>query len=111
MNAGVPWKLGPASDADASAENNLRAQIKTQPAWIAKGERRAKEIEQEFAGKKVVDLLPPAAPLNAPAPALPPAMTLPPATNPPPPEVTRPSLDLKPPPPPKPTLSDLPVPK
>jgi TPR repeat protein len=51
--------------ADANAESSLRAQIKAQPAWIAKGERRAKEIEQEFAGKKVLDLLPPPAPLDS----------------------------------------------
>ena len=51
--------------ADPSAETSLRAQIKAQPAWIAKGERRANEIEQEFAGKKVIDLLPPPAPLDA----------------------------------------------
>jgi hypothetical protein len=50
--------------ADASAEANLRAQIKSQAAWIARGERRAKEIEQQFAGKKVTDFLPAAAPLD-----------------------------------------------
>lgn len=50
--------------ADASTETALRAQIKSQPAWIAKGERRAKEIALEFAGKKVVDLLPPPASLE-----------------------------------------------
>lgn len=50
--------------ADAGAEANLRTQLKSQPASITKGEQRAKEIEREFAGKKVVDLLPPAAPLG-----------------------------------------------
>ncbi len=50
--------------ASASAETALRAQIKNQKSWIAKGERRAKEIEQEFAGKKVSDFLPPPAPLD-----------------------------------------------
>lgn len=53
--------------ADANGENSLRAQIKSQPTWIAKGERRAKEIEQEFAGKKVVELLPPVSSLHVPA--------------------------------------------
>lgn len=53
--------------ADPNAETTLRARIKAQPSWIAKGERRAKEIEQEFAGKTVADFLPPAAPLNVPA--------------------------------------------
>lgn len=50
--------------ADASAEQSLRAQIKSQTTWIATGERRAKEIEREFTGKKVTDFLPPPAPLN-----------------------------------------------
>ena len=50
--------------ADASAEQGLRAQIKAQPTLIATGERRAKEIEAEFAGKKVADFLPPPAPLS-----------------------------------------------
>lgn len=52
--------------AAAGAEQSLRAQIKSQPAWIATGERRAKEIEREFAGMKVADLLPPPAPLDEP---------------------------------------------
>jgi len=50
--------------AQAQAEEALRAQLKTSyPPWITKGERRAKEIEVEFTGKKVVDYLPPPAPL------------------------------------------------
>lgn len=53
--------------ADANAEQQLRQRIKAQPSWIAKGERRAKEIQQEFAGKKVADFLPPPAPFDAPA--------------------------------------------
>ena len=96
--------------ADPSAENNLRAQIKAQPVWIAKGERRAKEIDREFAGKKVVDLLPPAAPLNVPAPVLPPPSLALPPSNTPPPSVNRPSLDLRQPLPPKPELPALPPP-
>lgn len=52
--------------AQADAEEALRAQLKqSYPPWITKGERRAKEIEQEFAGKKVADYLPPPAPLLA----------------------------------------------
>ncbi len=51
--------------ADAATEVSLRAQIRSQPAWIAKGERRAAEIEREFAGKKVVELLPPMASLES----------------------------------------------
>jgi TPR repeat protein len=47
--------------ADPQAENSLRAQIKSHPDWIAKGEQRAKEIDRELAGKKMVDLLPPPA--------------------------------------------------
>lgn len=50
--------------ADASAEQSLRVQIKSQATWIATGERRAKEIESEFTGKKVTDFLPPPAPLT-----------------------------------------------
>jgi hypothetical protein len=50
--------------ADASAEKALRTQIKARTDWIATGERRAKEIEAQFTGKKVTDFLPPAAPLN-----------------------------------------------
>jgi hypothetical protein len=50
--------------ADPRTEQALRAQIKTPADWIAKGERRAKEIEKELAGKKVADLLPPPAPLT-----------------------------------------------
>jgi TPR repeat protein len=50
--------------AQSDAETSLRNQIKSRPDWIATGERRAKEIEQEFAGKKVIDFLPPAAPLD-----------------------------------------------
>ncbi|WP_457795321.1 tetratricopeptide repeat protein [Horticoccus sp. 23ND18S-11] len=49
---------------DASAEQSLRTQIKSRADWIATGERRAKEIEAEFAGKKAVDFLPPVAPLD-----------------------------------------------
>ncbi len=49
--------------AGGDTESRLRAQIKSQPAWIATGERRSKEIIAEFKDKKVADLLPPAAPL------------------------------------------------
>lgn len=52
--------------ADPQTEQALRTQLKASyPPWITKGERRAKEIEQEFAGKKVTDYLPPPAPLLA----------------------------------------------
>jgi TPR repeat protein len=51
--------------ANPSTEEALRAQLqKSYPPWIAKGESRAKEIEQEFTGKKVADFLPPPAPLD-----------------------------------------------
>lgn len=50
--------------AGGDTESRLRAQIKSQPAWIATGERRAKEILSELKDKKVADLLPPAAPLD-----------------------------------------------
>jgi TPR repeat protein len=50
--------------ADAKAEQSLRAQIKSRADWIAKGEQRAKEIEQEFTGKQVVDFLPASAPFD-----------------------------------------------
>lgn len=50
--------------ADARAEQSLRAQFKSRPELIAAGERRAKEIERQLAGKKVTDLLPPPAPLD-----------------------------------------------
>jgi len=62
---------------DPSAEQSLRTQIKARADWIATGERRAKEIEAEFTGKKVVDYLPPVAPLDVAVdplrPVLPPA--------------------------------------
>ncbi len=61
--------------AQSSAEEALRAQLKTRKDWIATGERRAQEIEREFADKKVVDLLPPVAPLDHPFDALKPAAT------------------------------------
>jgi hypothetical protein len=52
--------------ADPQTEQALRTQLKASyPPWITKGERRAKEIQQEFAGKKVADYLPPPAPLLA----------------------------------------------
>lgn len=44
--------------ADVSAETSLRLQIKSQATWIAKGERRAKEIAVEFTGRKVTEFLP-----------------------------------------------------
>jgi hypothetical protein len=50
--------------ADPTAEQSLRTQFKSRAELIAKGERRAKEIEAEFAGKKVVEFLPPPAPLD-----------------------------------------------
>ena len=50
--------------AGGDTEARLRAQIKSQPAWIETGERRAKEIAAELAGKKVADLLPPPAQLD-----------------------------------------------
>lgn len=57
--------------ANASAEQALRTQFKARADWIAAGERRAKEIERELAGKKVADLLPPAAPLTQSVAAIP----------------------------------------
>ncbi len=94
--------------ADASAEASLRAQIKNQPSWIARGERRAGEIEQEFAGKRVSDYLPsptplegvsepakPAGPSN-PAAALKPADSLKPVDAPRPADALRPGDLLKP---------------
>lgn len=101
--------------ADPSAENSLRARIQSQKSWIARGERRAKEIEQEFAGKKVTDFLPPPAPLDRPAPAVtpPPAS---PASDIAPTDALKPSTDLrpsgslKPAEVPKPTLPTLPPP-
>ncbi|MES2695964.1 MAG: tetratricopeptide repeat protein [Verrucomicrobiota bacterium] len=44
--------------ADGSAETQLRERIKAQKSWIDRGERRAKEIDAEFTGKKVQDFLP-----------------------------------------------------
>lgn len=51
--------------AGAGSEENLRAQIARFPAWIATGERRAKEIAAEFKDRKVTEFLPPVAPLDA----------------------------------------------
>jgi len=61
--------------AQSNAEEALRAQLKSRKDWIATGERRAQEIEREFAEKKVVDLLPPVAPLDRPFDALKPKAT------------------------------------
>lgn len=52
--------------AQSNAEEALRAQLKSRKDWITTGERRAQEIEREFADKKVIDLLPPVAPLDRP---------------------------------------------
>ncbi len=51
--------------ADPGAEQALRARLEAQRRWelIALGERRSREIEGEIAERKVVDLLPPPAPL------------------------------------------------
>jgi hypothetical protein len=57
--------------ADPKTEQALRTQIKARADWIATGERRAKEIERELAGKKVAELLPPPAPLEQSVAALP----------------------------------------
>jgi hypothetical protein len=51
--------------ADPKVEQALRAQIQRAPSWIATGERRAKEIPAEFENKRVVDFLPPVAPLDS----------------------------------------------
>lgn len=50
--------------AGGDTEARLRAQIKSHPAWIATGEKRAKEIAAEFKDRKVVDFLPPPAPFD-----------------------------------------------
>jgi hypothetical protein len=94
---------------DPTPEKNLRTQIQAQPAWIARGERRAREIEQEFAGKKVTDFLPPAAPLDVPAPALPPP-ALAPADTGKSSDALKPQVDLTPAAPPRPELPKLPPP-
>ncbi len=102
--------------ADASAENNLRAQIKSQPTWIAKGEKRAKEIEQEFTGKKATDFLPPPAPFSVvaevvkPAPPPKPADDLKPSAGIKPAESLKPVDMLKPIEVPKPTFAVPPQP-
>jgi len=62
--------VGRQRGAQSNADEALRNQIKSRKDWIATGERRAKEIEAEFADKKVVDLLPPVAPLDQPFDAL-----------------------------------------
>lgn len=54
--------------ADGSTETQLRERIKNAPQWIARGERRAKEIEAEFADKKLQDFLPGAKPAEKKAP-------------------------------------------
>ena len=87
--------------ADGAAERNLRAQIKAYPAWIARGERRAKEIAQEFTGKSVVEFLPPVPGAETAKPAVRPAVPPPPA-----PAIAplRPSVELRP------SLPGLPLP-
>jgi hypothetical protein len=63
--------------AEAGPENSLRAQLQRWPNWIATGERRALEIAAEFQDKRVVDLLPPAAPLATSEPSGPSAHSAP----------------------------------
>ena len=82
--------------ADPKAEKTLREQIKAQPSWIAKGERRAKEIEREFTGKKVIEFLPPVAPLEFAATPVKLAEDLKPADSLRPPTRTEPPGSLKP---------------
>lgn len=50
--------------AGGDTASRLRAQLKSNPTTIAAADRRAKEIVVELKDKKVVDLLPPAAPLD-----------------------------------------------
>lgn len=99
-----------ARGADRQAEKELRARIAAQASWIARGERRAKEIEAEFAGKAVTDFLPPVAslaiPYSEPEPTLEPApevrrpvgVELKPAPVAPPAESLKPALPALPPP-------------
>lgn len=63
--------------ADGRTEEALRARIQRVPSWIAAGERRAKEIEAEFKDRKVVEFLPPVAPLDRPVDPLKPKLPLP----------------------------------
>lgn len=63
--------------APANAETALRAQLKTRPEVVAAGEKRAQAIVRELEGKKVVDLLPPPAPLDQPVDPLKPALPAP----------------------------------
>lgn len=95
--------------ADASAENSLRAQIKSRRDWIATGERRALEIEKEFTGRTVVEFLPSSATGAKEAPPKPeppkPKFDLAPSPALAPPEPTLPSAPLKPFEPPKPTFT------
>jgi hypothetical protein len=96
--------------ADPSTENALRTQIKSQASWIAKGERRAKEIEAEFAGKKVAELLPPAHPLDAIAEAPTPTGPTNAPSSPSQSGPVKPKVELRPATPPKPELPGLPPP-
>ncbi|MEO6567653.1 MAG: hypothetical protein ABIO94_02720 [Opitutaceae bacterium] len=52
--------------ASADSEEAVRTQISKlkRPEWIAAGEKRATEIEREFAGKPLASFLPPPAPLT-----------------------------------------------
>jgi TPR repeat protein len=63
--------------ANASAEQNLRAQLKSNPTLIETGERRAKEIERELKDKSVIEFLPPPAPLDTPVDPLKPVLPSP----------------------------------
>jgi TPR repeat protein len=63
---GLGWLiLAGKNGASASAEQALRTQLgsKGGEETIARGEKRAQEIERELAGRKVVEWLPPPAPL------------------------------------------------
>jgi hypothetical protein len=87
--------------ADGAAERNLRAQIKAYPSWIARGERRAKEIAHEFSGRSVAEFLPPLPEAETSKSAVPPVAPPPlaPAVAP-----LRPSVELRP------SLPGLPLP-
>ncbi|HEY1109093.1 MAG TPA: tetratricopeptide repeat protein [Opitutaceae bacterium] len=47
------------NDEPLQVEVDLRKGMKSVPAWIARGERRAREIVEEVKGRKVTDFLPP----------------------------------------------------
>lgn len=104
---GLAWLiLAKKRGSESPAENAVRAQIQKQrrPELIALAERRAAELEREFAGRKVTDFLP-GVDSPAPSPAVPAPIVAPVAPKLAPPAIAPPGIDTPAPPKIAPTTS------